>query len=46
MLAKSAGVVSVSSFGSGEMLQTGKGRIVQKGEDVAILSFGAHLGEI
>lgn len=29
----------------GEVLEIGKGRIVQQGEDVAILSFGAHLGE-
>ncbi len=29
----------------GEVLDIGKGRIVQEGEDVAILSFGAHLGE-
>ena len=29
-----------------QKLEIGKGRIVQEGEDVAILSFGAHLGEI
>jgi 1-deoxy-D-xylulose-5-phosphate synthase len=29
----------------GEVLEIGKGRIVQEGEDIAILSFGAHLGE-
>ncbi len=29
----------------GEVLEIGKGRIVQEGSDVAILSFGAHLGE-
>ncbi len=29
----------------GEVLQIGKGRILQEGSDVAILSFGAHLGE-
>ena len=29
----------------GEILETGKGRIVQEGSDVALLSFGAHLGE-
>ena len=29
----------------GEVLDIGKGRVVQEGEDVAILSFGAHLGE-
>jgi 1-deoxy-D-xylulose-5-phosphate synthase len=30
----------------GDVLEIGKGRIVQEGEDVAILSFGAHLDEI
>jgi len=29
----------------GEVLEIGKGRIVQEGADVALLSFGAHLGE-
>ena len=29
----------------GEVLEIGKGRVVREGEDVAILSFGAHLGE-
>jgi len=29
----------------GQVLEIGKGRVVQEGEDVAILSFGAHLGE-
>ncbi len=29
----------------GEVLEIGKGRILQDGEDVAILSFGAHLAE-
>jgi len=29
----------------GETLEIGKGRIVQEGSDVALLSFGAHLGE-
>ena len=29
----------------GEILQIGKGRIVQEGSDIALLSFGAHLGE-
>ncbi len=29
----------------GEVLEIGKGRIVKEGEDIAILSFGAHLGE-
>jgi 1-deoxy-D-xylulose-5-phosphate synthase len=29
----------------GEIIEIGKGRIVQEGSDVAILSFGAHLGE-
>ena len=29
----------------GEVLEIGKGRIVQEGSDVAILSFGAHLAE-
>ena len=29
----------------GEILEIGKGRVVQEGSDVAILSFGAHLGE-
>ena len=30
----------------GEVLEIGKGRILKKGSDVAILSFGAHLGEV
>ena len=30
----------------GEILEIGKGRIVQDGSDVAFLSFGAHLGEV
>lgn len=29
----------------GEALEIGKGRIIQDGSDIAILSFGAHLGE-
>ncbi|MBI1417112.1 MAG: 1-deoxy-D-xylulose-5-phosphate synthase [Limimaricola sp.] len=29
----------------GEVLEIGKGRIVKEGSDIAILSFGAHLGE-
>jgi 1-deoxy-D-xylulose-5-phosphate synthase len=29
----------------GELIEIGKGRIVQEGSDVAILSFGAHLAE-
>ncbi|MDF1727170.1 MAG: 1-deoxy-D-xylulose-5-phosphate synthase [Sulfitobacter sp.] len=29
----------------GEVLEIGKGRVIQSGEDIAILSFGAHLGE-
>ncbi len=29
----------------GEVIQIGKGRIVQEGSDIALLSFGAHLGE-
>jgi 1-deoxy-D-xylulose-5-phosphate synthase len=29
----------------GEVLEIGKGRIVQEGTDIALLSFGAHLGE-
>ncbi|MEP4199402.1 MAG: 1-deoxy-D-xylulose-5-phosphate synthase [Aliishimia sp.] len=29
----------------GEILQIGKGRVVQQGADIAILSFGAHLSE-
>ena len=29
----------------GEILEIGKGRIVQEGSDIAILSFGAHLAE-
>ncbi|MBT8460840.1 MAG: 1-deoxy-D-xylulose-5-phosphate synthase, partial [Boseongicola sp.] len=29
----------------GEVLEIGKGRIIQEGESVAILSFGAHLAE-
>ncbi|WP_439154509.1 1-deoxy-D-xylulose-5-phosphate synthase [Yoonia sp.] len=29
----------------GEVIEIGKGRIVQEGTDVALLSFGAHLGE-
>ncbi len=30
----------------GQILEIGKGRIVREGEGVAILSFGAHLGEV
>ena len=30
---------------AGEALEIGKGRVIQAGTDVAILSFGAHLGE-
>ena len=29
----------------GEVLEIGKGRVLQNGSDVAILSFGTHLGE-
>ena len=29
----------------GEVLEIGKGRILFEGSDVALLSFGAHLGE-
>jgi 1-deoxy-D-xylulose-5-phosphate synthase len=29
----------------GDVLEIGKGRVIQEGSDVAILSFGAHLGE-
>ncbi len=29
----------------GEVIEIGKGRIVQEGSDIALLSFGAHLGE-
>jgi 1-deoxy-D-xylulose-5-phosphate synthase len=29
----------------GEVLEIGKGRLIRQGEEVAILSFGAHLGE-
>ena len=29
----------------GEVLELGKGRVVREGEDIAILSFGAHLSE-
>ena len=29
----------------GEVLQIGKGRVIFEGSDVALLSFGAHLGE-
>ncbi len=29
----------------GAVIEIGKGRIVQDGEDIALLSFGAHLGE-
>lgn len=29
----------------GEVLEIGKGRMIQDGTDIAILSFGAHLGE-
>jgi len=29
----------------GEVLEIGKGRVLQTGNDIAILSFGAHLGE-
>ena len=30
----------------GKVLEIGKGRILKEGSDVAILSFGAHLGEV
>ena len=30
----------------GEIIEIGKGRIVQEGADIALLSFGAHLGEV
>jgi 1-deoxy-D-xylulose-5-phosphate synthase len=29
----------------GEIIEIGKGRVVHEGQDVALLSFGAHLGE-
>jgi 1-deoxy-D-xylulose-5-phosphate synthase len=29
----------------GDVLEIGKGRVIQEGSDIAILSFGAHLGE-
>ncbi len=29
---------------TGEVLEIGKGRVLQEGEDIALLSFGAHLG--
>ena len=29
----------------GELIEIGKGRVVQEGSDIALLSFGAHLGE-
>lgn len=29
----------------GEVLEIGRGRVVQRGSDIAVLSFGAHLGE-
>ena len=31
---------------SGEVIEIGKGRVLQEGDDVAFLSFGAHLAEI
>ena len=31
---------------TGEVLEIGKGRVVQDGDDVALLSFGAHLAEV
>ncbi|MCL4119335.1 UNVERIFIED_CONTAM: hypothetical protein GTU68_030692 [Idotea baltica] len=37
--------VGVDLPARGEVLEIGKGRIVQEGDDVAILSFGAHLSE-
>ncbi|MCL4136097.1 UNVERIFIED_CONTAM: hypothetical protein GTU68_025465 [Idotea baltica] len=30
----------------GKILEIGKGRIIQEGNDVALLSFGTHLGEV
>jgi len=30
----------------GEVLEIGKGRVLQEGNDVALLSFGAHLAEV
>ena len=30
----------------GEVLEIGKGRVIQEGTDVALLSFGAHLAEV
>lgn len=30
----------------GEILEIGKGRVIREGTDVALLSFGAHLGEV
>ncbi len=37
--------VGVAMPERGEVLQLGKGRVVREGEDLAILSFGAHLSE-
>jgi len=37
--------VGVDMPETGEVLEIGKGRIIQEGHDVAILSFGAHLSE-
>jgi 1-deoxy-D-xylulose-5-phosphate synthase len=37
--------VGVEMPETGEVLEIGKGRVLQEGQDVAILSFGAHLAE-
>jgi len=37
--------VGVEMPETGEVLEIGKGRVLQEGHDVAILSFGAHLSE-
>jgi len=37
--------VGVEMPETGEVLEIGKGRVLQEGHDVAILSFGAHLAE-
>lgn len=37
--------VGVALPDTGEILEIGKGRVIQEGADVALLSFGAHLAE-
>jgi 1-deoxy-D-xylulose-5-phosphate synthase len=37
--------VGVEMPETGDVLEIGKGRVLQEGHDVAILSFGAHLAE-